>query len=161
MEVAATISDILSENLRIVALPKDLEAVSHVIIKRKEVNKMGTPKKGVQMSKNVNLENIGWRTIWLSEDEMAETHDRVRTQNLEIMAQCIQDVEQFGKLTPTNKARVVVALYERVAISSYSAYQEALTKKINRVRMAAKNAEQESQELKDADQGFKETSSEQ
>jgi hypothetical protein len=117
-----------------------------------EVNKMEMSKKRVQMSRNVNLgDNIGWRTIWLSEEEMAETHDRVRKQNLEIMAQCIQDVEQLGKLTPTNKARLVKALYERLAISSYGAYQEALTKKVNRVRMAVKNADQESKELKDTD----------
>jgi hypothetical protein len=112
---------------------------------------METTEKRVQMSKNVNLENIGWRTIWLSKEEMAKTHDCVRKQNLEIMAQCIQDVEQLGRLTPTNKARLVTALYERLAISSYSAYQEALTKKVNRVRMAAKNSDQEFKEPRDAD----------
>ena len=142
MEVAATISDILSENLRVVALPKDLKAVSRVIIKRKEVKKMET----VQIKKNVFVPNQGWRRISLDEGESMDVIARVRSLNTSLMKVCLSDAEQMGNLSPANKVTVAVALFERLGVASFTAYQEELAEKVHLIRDAAKRTGQSSEQ---------------
>ena len=85
--------------------------------------------KAVLMSRNVYLNNEGWTRISLSEEEAKDILGRVRYLNIATMEQCLKDAELLGKLSPTNKVRVAIALFNKLALHSFSAYQDELGNK--------------------------------
>ncbi|MBM3157237.1 MAG: hypothetical protein FJ004_08130 [Chloroflexi bacterium] len=92
----------------------------------------------VPIKKNVFVPNQGWRRISLDEGESMEVIARVRSLNQSLMKVCLADAEQMGNLSPANKVRVAVALFERLGVASFTAYQEELADKVHLIRDAAK-----------------------
>lgn len=102
--------------------------------------------KAVLMHKNVLVPKEGWKRIGLTEEEANDVLGRVRWLNVAAMEHCLKDVELLGDLSPTNRVRLAIALFEKVGLHSFTAMQEELASKIDSIRDAASKGNQDSEQ---------------
>ena len=100
--------------------------------------------KAVLMHKKVLVPKEGWRRIGLTEEEANDVLGRVRWLNVAAMEQCLKDAELLGDLSPTNKVKVAIALFDKLGLHSFTAMQEELSSKIDSIRDAASKGSQDS-----------------
>ena len=81
---------------------------------------------GIQISKKVLVPNQGWTRISLEEGETMGVIGRVRLINTYLMTVCLEDAEKMSKLSPTNKVRVALALFDKLGLHSFTSYREEL-----------------------------------
>ena len=103
---------------------------------------METKKKTVRIAKDVLVPNQGWRHLSLNPEQMKEVFGRVRWFNVGTMEQCLKDVDRIAKLSPTNKVRVAIALFDKLATHSLTGYQEELAYRAHVLRDTARKAGQ-------------------
>jgi hypothetical protein len=102
--------------------------------------------KGVLMHKNVLVPKEGWKRIGLTEEESNDVLGRVRWLNVVAMEQCLKDAELLKDLSPTNRIRVAIALFDKLGLHSFTALQEELASKIDSIRDAAGKGNQDSEQ---------------
>ena len=90
--------------------------------------------KTISMSRNVFVKNEGWTRINLNDQETKDVLGRVRWLNVGAMEQCLKDAELLGKMSPTNKVRVAIALFEKVGLHNFTAFREELDNKAHQLR---------------------------
>ena len=100
----------------------------------------------VLMHKNVLVPKEGWMRIGLTEEETNDVMGRVRWLNVAAMEQCLKDAELLGDLSPTNKVKVAIALFDKLGLHSFTAMQEELASKIDSIRDAASKGSQDSRQ---------------
>jgi len=100
----------------------------------------------VQLSKNVLVPNQGWQRVSLEESEVMEVIGRVRMINTSLMKVCLEDADEVGNLSPVNKLRIAIALFDKLGIHSFTAYQEELADKVHMIRNEARKVDQSTEQ---------------
>ena len=95
---------------------------------------------GIKISRNVRMPDQSWTRISLEEGEAMEVIGQVRMVNTSLMKVCLEDAEKMGKLSPTNRVRVALGLFNKIGLHSFTAYKQELDCKADAVRDEARKA---------------------